>query len=66
MAITFIFTDLDNINFIRFRFFGLSEGFWMNVTLQLKASINLILELKTIISYYNVSDSLNKSDIEEN
>ena len=60
---TFILTDLDNINYIRFRFFGLSEGFSMNVTLQLKAGVNLILNLGTIISYYNVSDALNKSDI---
>lgn len=61
---TFIFTDLDNITFIRFRFFGLSEGFSMNVKIKLDTTINFMMEYKTLLIYYQDSDSLNKSDIE--
>ena len=61
---TFIFSNLDNITFVRFRFFGLSEGFSMSVKLQLDAAIDFLIEYKTLLYYYQDSDSLNKSDIE--
>ena len=65
---TFIFTDIDNITFIRFRFFGLSEGFSMKVKLQLDSTIDFYEEVfhgrDTVLCYYRDNESLSKNDIE--
>ena len=57
--------SLDDIDFVRFRFFGLLDDFSMNVVLHLNGRLNMILDYPVQIVLYNdIDDGLNKTDIE--
>ena len=55
---------LDNIDFIQFRFFGLSDNFSMNVVLHINEKVNFFYDLSVqIVVFLDVDDGIYKTDI---